>query len=79
MTDDGVRFYAIVQDADGARLTRETDNRFELLEWIEVRRRAGGTLVELAMISTGDAIANTLGAIQYGAARMRTDAQRNPN
>lgn len=68
--DDGLRFHAIVHTADGARATRETDSRLELLAWIEARQRGGDTVMELGMTASGPAVRPMLAALTLGAAKL---------
>jgi hypothetical protein len=70
INDDGLRFHAIIHTADGARATRETDNRLELLAWIETRQRGGDTVMEVGMTARGAAVRPMLAALTLGAAKL---------
>jgi hypothetical protein len=56
-TDEGLRFHAMIRTPDGGRVTRETNNRAELVRWISDRVTLGGaTLEEVGIAATGPAV-----------------------
>jgi hypothetical protein len=59
----------VLQTADGARRTRETENREELLAWLEQHQRAGDLVVEVGTTAKGPAVRNMLAALRFGAHR----------
>jgi hypothetical protein len=69
ISDDGLSFHVVLEKADGARYTRETDNRRELLAWIQQHCDAGDRLVEAGMVARPPAVSNFLGALMAGERR----------
>ena len=74
--DDGVRFHAILQKADGSTCTRETDDRRLLLTWIELHQQPGDTVIEVGTTASGAAGRNMLAAIALGAANAARGEQQ---
>ena len=80
--DDGLTFVATVTKPDGQALSLETDNRAELLTWVQAHMGVaiadGGFTDDLSIIikSTGPAAHRMAAALAFGLAKMITDNDR---
>lgn len=70
MDDRGLMFLATISKADGSQLHRETPNRFEFLEWLDLHRDVGDELT-ITLEATGPAVSNMLAGLRCGAEVLR--------
>jgi hypothetical protein len=64
--DAGLRFFATIQKSSGETLNRETDDRLELLTWLDTHAVSGDALT-VSMEATGSAVPNMIMALRLGA------------
>lgn len=58
--------------ADGARHTRETENRLELLTWLTQHVSSADTIEEVGMVATGTAVSGFVKALIFGAQQLES-------
>jgi hypothetical protein len=73
MTDEGLRFFATIRQADGLEVHRETEDRLALLSWLQVHARPGAVVLSLSMEATGPAVPGMIAALKFGARRLARD------
>jgi hypothetical protein len=70
MTDAGLRFFATITTQDAQSLSRETEDRGVLLDWLHAHYESGDALT-ITIEATGEAALKMVAALQFGLIQMR--------
>jgi hypothetical protein len=75
-TDDGLRFFASIRQADGQEVHLATEDRLAMLAWLQAYAGPSDVVLSISMEATGPAVAGMIAALKFGARRLSGTADR---